>query len=120
MGLHLCPIEPTDWSDGPDDEPCERCDKFECECPECERCLKIVGSIDDMNVCEKCSGVPEIEAEFVVARDGRFVAAIDNNDGDIEYTADPRLARIFRGAFWREFWSQPHYRIMFAPPEPTS
>lgn len=27
MGLHLCPIEPPDWSDGPDggDEDCELC-----------------------------------------------------------------------------------------------
>jgi hypothetical protein len=27
MGLHLCPIEPNDWTDGPEggEEGCERC-----------------------------------------------------------------------------------------------
>ena len=47
MSYHHCPIEPSDWSDGPDYGP---------ECRECEG----VGSDEDENgkeiKCEHCGG----------------------------------------------------------------
>jgi hypothetical protein len=49
-------------------------------------------------------------AEFIVQRidapgEGRYVESIDTQDGDTQYTENPRLARIFDGADWREIWS---------------
>ena len=46
MGVHFCPIEPDDWSNGPDCGP---------ECRECEGTGEIcVNNGDDRDVTETC------------------------------------------------------------------
>lgn len=55
MGLHLCPIEPNDWSDGPYDSSseCEACD-----------CTGInVDQFDIFEPCEECGGKGYIDYE---------------------------------------------------------
>ncbi len=49
MGLHLCPIEPDDWTNGPNDpEPVE--------CRECDGGGKITDEKGVENVCPRCDG----------------------------------------------------------------
>lgn len=40
---------------------------------------------------------------------GGYVESIDHHDGDVEITAFPDQALIFRGPEWREFWARPRY-----------
>ena len=44
MSYHGCPIEPSDWSDGPDDDSCEECGGTGEPTKEGETC------------CQKCHG----------------------------------------------------------------
>lgn len=52
MGYHHCPIEPSDWTDGPDDWQCDRCcgDGFEDE--------------ETGEPCRKCGGSGWLEQEY--------------------------------------------------------
>lgn len=52
MGYHHCPIEPSDWSDGPDYPP---------ECPEC--CGEGKVDEDAGQVCDVCGGLGYLEPE---------------------------------------------------------
>lgn len=50
MGYHHCPIEPSDWSDGPNDE---------WECPEC--CGEGTVDEDAGQQCDRCGGLGYLE-----------------------------------------------------------
>ena len=51
VGFHSCPIEPSDWTDGP-------CD-LEGDCPKCEGTGTVCGDndlSDEEKTCDKCGG----------------------------------------------------------------
>lgn len=52
MSYHHCPIEPSDWSDGPDDEP---------ECPEC--CGDGIEDEITRAACTRCGGLGYLEKD---------------------------------------------------------
>lgn len=54
MGLHLCPIEPDDWANGPDDV-------VGVECRLCEGMGVIVGDDDADRTCPRCDGAGVID-----------------------------------------------------------
>lgn len=47
MGYNHCPIEPYDWSDGPDGEG---------DCRECEGTGEVCGNNDIEETCPECGG----------------------------------------------------------------
>lgn len=49
MGLHLCPIEPDDWTNGPNYEEGE-------ECRECGGSGELIGDDDLERTCPRCGG----------------------------------------------------------------
>ena len=53
MGLHLCPIEPDDWANGPNDPEQD-------ECPDCRGTgvvdADLPGVHDAEKTCERCGG----------------------------------------------------------------
>ena len=66
MGLHLCPIEPDDWSNGPDYE--------EGNCPDCEGTGEIIKDDDLEHTCPGCMAkAHDDEMTFVLL--GRDAAA---------------------------------------------
>lgn len=57
------------------------------------------------------------DKEFVVSRSHNngvteWVASIDTYDGNTEWTANPKLARFFRGAEWVHVWASPGHRLL--------
>ena len=59
MGYHHNPIEPSDWSHGPDDDPGE-------ECKTCEGTGEIVGPDPDNEdmTCPTCDGTGTVPRDF--------------------------------------------------------
>jgi DnaJ-class molecular chaperone len=66
MGLHLCPIEPDDWSNGPVDEPEGE------DCGYCNGTGMISDEREDIeHTCQECGGsgvkeVPEHDEDWYV------------------------------------------------------
>jgi DnaJ-class molecular chaperone len=63
MSLHLCPIEPDDWANGPPDEPEGD------ECPQCHGSGEVTDESGVEISCQKCDGTgivvpPDIEPEM--------------------------------------------------------
>lgn len=54
MSFHGCPIEPSDWTDGPDDSG---------DCRECEGCGTYQGDDGAEHTCESCGGTGFVEYE---------------------------------------------------------
>ncbi len=56
MGLHSCPIEPSDWSDGNGEEPnCRRCDGT--------GSIKLSNTDDHEETCPECDGSGWVDEE---------------------------------------------------------
>ena len=59
MGYHHCPIEPSDWSDGPDE--------YVYSYEECQTCYGTGTETDDNNVertCPSCEGTGGVESDY--------------------------------------------------------
>lgn len=54
MSYHHCPIEPPDWSDGPD---------YDGDCRECEGTGEVTGDDDIERTCQACGGSGFVERE---------------------------------------------------------
>ncbi len=55
MSLHTCPIEPSDWSDGPN-EP-------EPNCPDCDGSGEVPDNGTNCGECETCNGTGYVDYE---------------------------------------------------------
>lgn len=54
-------------------------------------------------------------AEFIVAGPRGYVAEVDPCDGEVDWTSTPYMARIFRGAAWRDVWEGREYTLLPVP-----
>lgn len=54
MGSHGCPIEPSDWTDCPNDEP---------DCPLCDGLGTVFDEDNCEVICDRCGGIGFVEYE---------------------------------------------------------
>jgi hypothetical protein len=63
MSYHGCPIEPSDWSDGPDD--------YGLECRACEGTGEISNDDGSEDTCPSCQGSGFVDDDFNYSDDMR-------------------------------------------------